>query len=122
MDTRPKKEPTKSPKVYTRTGDKGKTSLIGGTRVSKAHRRLDAYGTVDELNSWIGIIIHDLQAELPQSESATLATLLQEIQSDLFDLGSQLATEDATLRTQLPMIANDRITFLEKEMDRFTEH
>ena len=73
-------------KIYTRSGDKGRTSLIGGRRVSKTHYRLEAYGTVDELNAHLGLLV----AQLPAS-SAQLSTL-QQIQNTLFVLGAQLAT------------------------------
>ncbi len=73
-------------KIYTRSGDKGRTSLIGGRRVSKTHYRLEAYGTIDELNAHLGL----LAAQLPAS-SAQLSTLLR-IQRTLFVLGAQLAT------------------------------
>ena len=73
-------------KIYTRSGDKGRTSLIGGRRVSKTHYRLEAYGTIDELNAYLGLLV----AQLPAS-SAQLSTL-QQIQNTLFVLGAQLAT------------------------------
>ena len=73
-------------KIYTRTGDKGKTSLIGGKRVSKTHQRLEAYGTIDELNAHIGLLL----AQLPADESER-TTLLQ-VQNILFVVGAQLAT------------------------------
>lgn len=74
-------------KIYTATGDAGTTSLVGGTRVPKNSPRLEAYGTVDELNSWLGLIIANLPADDPQAE------LLTWVQNRLFDLGSTLATE-----------------------------
>ena len=73
--------------IYTRTGDEGVTSLIGGARVSKDSARLEAYGTVDELNSWIGLV--GTSALIAPSE----AKLLQEIQSRLFDIGAILAAD-----------------------------
>lgn len=73
-------------KIYTRSGDKGRTSLIGGRRVSKTHYRLEAYGTIDELNAHLGLLV----AQLPSS-SAQLSTLLR-VQNTLFVLGAQLAT------------------------------
>ena len=73
-------------KIYTRSGDKGRTSLIGGRRVSKTHYRLEAYGTIDELNAHLGLLV----ARLPAS-SAQLSTLLR-VQNTLFVLGAQLAT------------------------------
>jgi cob(I)alamin adenosyltransferase len=107
-----------STKVYTRTGDQGKTSLIGGTRVSKAHLRLETYGTVDELNSVIGVVI---AAANTQKSSATLQAFLQRIQSDLFDIGSHLACEDNELRKKLPLVHEDHIVELENAMDEFSK-
>ncbi|MCB0512973.1 MAG: ATP:cob(I)alamin adenosyltransferase, partial [Bacteroidetes bacterium] len=69
-------------KIYTKTGDKGTTSLIGGTKVSKGHLRIEAYGTVDELNSYIGIV----QSKLKPKDSLLL--LLAEIQNNLFVMGA----------------------------------
>ena len=76
-------------KIYTKTGDRGQTSLVGGKRVSKYDVRLEAYGTVDELNSYLGMLI----ATLPVSSSDT--ELLQFIQNKLFVVGSYLATDTA---------------------------
>ena len=104
-----------SSKVYTRTGDKGKTSLIGGTRVSKAHLRLETYGTVDELNSVIGVVIAELSGE-----AESLTPFLQRIQSDLFEIGSHLACEDKNLRERLPLVHEDHIAELESKMDEFS--
>lgn len=73
--------------VYTRTGDLGTTSLVGGTRVSKDNPRLEAYGTVDELNSWLGLIV------ISQSLNADDKAFITWIQNRLFDIGSMLATE-----------------------------
>ena len=73
-------------KIYTKTGDKGTTSLVGGTRVSKTHVRLEAYGTVDELNANLGVLI----TYLPDEEDKTL---VRHIQDRLFAVGSNLATE-----------------------------
>ena len=72
--------------LYTRTGDKGMTSLVGGQRVPKTHPRLEAYGTIDELNSHIGLLLSEL-------EEATDKTLLTNIQNLLFSIGSMLATD-----------------------------
>jgi cob(I)alamin adenosyltransferase len=108
-------------KIYTRTGDKGKTSLVGGARVSKAHLRLDTYGTVDELNSVIGVLRIQARAELQEhAEFAALDQFLFEIQNDLFNVGSQLACGDAAMREQLPNIAPDTVANLEKKMDEFS--
>ena len=111
----------RAPKIYTRTGDKGKTSLIGGTRVSKSNQRLEAYGTIDELNSVIGVLQCDIKTELgTRKEAAELHAILSHLQNELFDVGSQLACEDAELRKKLPTIGEERITELEQLMDRFT--
>lgn len=107
-----------SSKVYTRTGDKGKTSLIGGTRVSKAHLRLETYGTVDELNSVIGVVIAELDPDL--TEHSSLIVFLQRTQADLFEIGSQLACEDKSLRERLPIVHEDHIAELEVKMDEFS--
>ena len=90
-------------KIYTRTGDRGQTSLVGGKRVSKYDVRLEAYGTVDELNSYLGMLI----ATLPVSSSDT--ELLQFIQNKLFVVGSYLATDTAftELREASRMKATD---------------
>jgi len=97
-------------KIYTKTGDKGKTSLFGGTRVSKADDRLEAYGTIDELNSYIGLI-RDTQ------ESAERKSLLKEIQDRLFTIGANLATDKASKMAQVPDLLEEDIELLEKEMD-----
>ena len=98
-------------KVYTKTGDTGLTSLIGGTRVFKSSHRIDAYGTVDELNSWIGLV-------RDQDVNAARRGLLKEVQDRLFTLGATLATDPAAaLRKALPaMIAAD-VTLLEDAID-----
>lgn len=102
-------------KVYTKTGDSGTTGLIGGTRVPKHHLRLEAYGTVDELNSYIGLIrSHDIEAKSKE--------LLLTIQNKLFLIGSRLATDEekSDLKQKLPIEESD-ILLLEKEMDRMDE-
>lgn len=117
-----------SSKVYTRTGDKGKTSLIGGSRVLKSNIRLEAYGTIDELNSLMGLLIHDLQIDLASASNDTnaecdpIAAFLTAIQNDLFNAGSQLACEDPGLRSKLPGLSSERISDLELEMDRYSKN
>lgn len=102
-------------KLYTKTGDEGRTALFGGQRVSKAHPRVSAYGAVDEANAVIG-----LAAAIAQGR---LRTLLEEIMSDLFDLGAELATPpdegaEAKLGQRLASNVDDRrITALEREID-----
>jgi cob(I)alamin adenosyltransferase len=98
-------------KVYTKTGDAGTTSLVGGKRVAKDDARLEAYGTIDELNSWIGLIV--ATSVLPADDDATL----QWIQNKLFDLGSELATEPES-KWQPKQITADDVAHLEAEIDR----
>jgi cob(I)alamin adenosyltransferase len=98
-------------KIYTKTGDKGQTALIGGRRVSKSDLRIDAYGTVDELNSWIGLV-RDQPVHKERRE------LLKEIQDRLFTIGSELATDpDKETKRPMPAIIPDDVTFLEQAMD-----
>jgi cob(I)alamin adenosyltransferase len=122
------------PKIYTRTGDKGKTSLIGGSRVAKSHLRLEAYGTLDELNSALGVVAAIAQTltltSIPKFSSVTapqslhtpqqLHIFILEIQCDLFNLGSQLACEDENIRARMPHLADTRIEELEKLIDECT--
>jgi len=99
-------------KLYTKTGDKGETGLIGGTRVSKTDIRLEAYGTVDELNAQIGLLV----AEDVKSEHAGF---LQFIQNLLFTVGSNLATDITKTDYRLASVMKDEyITAIEEEIDR----
>jgi cob(I)alamin adenosyltransferase len=98
-------------KIYTKTGDKGITSLIGGTRVPKYHLRIEAYGTVDELNSHIGLI--RCQPIDPQAEQ-----VLKEIQDRLFTIGASLAADPETSRMKIPDLHAEDISLLEREMDQ----
>jgi len=99
-------------KIYTKTGDKGETSLFGGTRVSKDHIRIEAYGTIDELNACIGLIRDYLDAED--------LLLITEIQNRLFNIGSILATEKQS-NFPIPSIKVEHIEVLEKWMDKTDE-
>ena len=101
-------------KVYTKTGDQGETSLFGGSRVSKGHLRIHAYGTVDELNSYIGLLSDLLPDESRKSE-------LLRIQDRLFRLGALLATENEASKKRLPSITLEDIGFLEASIDRIEE-
>ena len=102
-------------KIYTRGGDKGKTSLLGGSRISKADRRIDAYGNVDELNSWVGLL-------RDQQVNANRHLLLVEIQDRLFTIGSHLANEKADSdRFQIPEIHEEDVTRLEEAIDQMNE-
>lgn len=101
-------------KIYTKTGDRGTTSLIGGTKVPKNDIRIETYGTVDELNSWIGMINDQLQGKL---EAATL----KEIQDRLFTIGSSLATDASKdSKMKLPDLHDTDVQQLESEIDKMT--
>ena len=102
-------------KIYTRTGDKGQTSLIGGTRVLKFHPRIEAYGTIDELNSYIGLI-------RDQDIDDHFKGVLLEIQDRLFTAESIIALDPGAEATiKLPELNDTDITFLEQEIDRMNE-
>ena len=102
-------------KIYTRTGDKGQTSLIGGTRVPKFHPRIEAYGTIDELNSYIGLI-------RDQDIDKHFKDVLLEIQDRLFTAESIIALDPgAAPKIKLPELHDSDITFLELEIDRMNE-
>jgi cob(I)alamin adenosyltransferase len=107
-------------RIYTRTGDKGTTALVGGRRVPKEHGRINAYGTIDELNSIIGIVRTYLAEYVGRlgSEGAWYAEMLRRIQNELFDVGSELATPlDGEYEGMHRMSALE-IDLLENEMDR----
>lgn len=97
-------------KIYTKTGDKGQTSLIGGTRVPKHHIRIESYGTVDELNSYIGLI---RDQQIDEHSKA----ILIEIQDRLFTIGSSLASDPEKSKMKIPDLKESDIELLEKEMD-----
>jgi cob(I)alamin adenosyltransferase len=100
-------------KIYTKTGDQGTTSLIGGTKVPKSALRIEAYGTVDELNSFIGLLADHL------NNAGTTTPLLGEIQDRLFTIGSSLACDpDKEPRLKIPDLKEDDILTLENEIDR----
>lgn len=102
-------------KIYTKTGDAGKTSLIGGTKVYKSNIRIESYGTVDELNSYIGLCSDSLQDE-------TTKATLKEIQDRLFTIGSSLACDpDKEPLMKIPDLKETDINFLEQEIDRMNE-
>lgn len=95
--------------IVTKTGDKGKTSLIGGKRVSKASVRVDAYGTIDELNAFLGWVRSEIK-------DADLSSIIKEIQTDLFILGTDLA---APLNIKVPRIKNSHIERLESLISKY---
>ncbi len=102
-------------KIYTKTGDKGTTSLIGGTKVSKSHIRIESYGTIDELNSFIGLCVDTI------GDNKT-KIVLKEIQDRLFTIGSSLACDpDKEPMLKLPDLKESDIAFLETEIDTMNE-
>mgnify|MGYP003669799536 CR=1 FL=1 len=102
-------------KIYTKTGDKGTTSLFTGTRVPKHHARIESYGTIDELNSHLGLL---RDQDIDGGSKKTLAL----IQEKLFTIGSILATEpEKDKRLKIPRISLKDIEFLELEMDKMNE-
>ena len=98
-------------KIYTKTGDKGTTSLFGGERVPKHHLRIESYGTMDELNSYIGLI---RDQEINKKSYA----ILIEIQDRLFTIGSILATVPGNTKVKVPQLQEDDVLLLENEIDR----
>jgi len=101
-------------KIYTKKGDKGNTSLLGGTRVPKSHLRIETYGTVDELNSHIGLI-RDQQID------QIIVKVLIQIQNQLFTIGSHLASDPEKAKAKIPDLNEKEITLLENEMDQMHE-
>lgn len=102
-------------KIYTKTGDKGTTSLIGGTKVPKSHLRIESYGTVDELNSYIGLC-----RDLLTNEEARV--LLLEVQDRLFTIGSSLACDPVKEPgLKIPDLKEEDVILLEKDMDRMND-
>ena len=101
-------------KVYTKKGDSGTTQLIGGTRIPKHSLKIEAYGTVDELNSWLGLI-------RDQEINREYVVQLVEIQDRLFTLGSHLANDKSASKMKLPEIHEQDVDFLEKSMDVMDE-
>jgi cob(I)alamin adenosyltransferase len=98
-------------KIYTKTGDKGTTSLIGGTRLSKASLQIETYGTIDELNAYIGLV-RDQPINEPRRD------ILKEIQDRLFTIGSILASEPEQTKKTIPDLYDQDVKILEIEMDK----
>src|ERR1044071_10154602 len=94
-------------KIYTKTGDAGTTALFGGKRVSKADLRVDAYGTVDELNSYLGLLFEE--------------DLIIQIQDRLFTIGAILATEPGNTKVKVPRLSEEDVIVLEKAIDKMEE-
>ena len=104
-----------SPKIYTKTGDGGKTSLLGGKKVAKSHDRIEAYGNVDELNSFIGFLKDQKEVE------ARIGNQFYWIQEHLFNIGSLLATESDFSGFELPSVTINEVKQLEAWIDRYTD-
>jgi cob(I)alamin adenosyltransferase len=118
-----KKESFSDPKlainrVYTRKGDSGKTSLVGGQKVSKASLRIRCYGAVDELNAFTGVARQSI-IDAENEAFAPLVRILKRVQHELFNLGSVLATRPEDLHEKQPRIRADEVELLENEIDEF---
>ena len=100
-------------KVYTRTGDAGQTSLVSGTRVDKDDPRLDAYGTIDELNSNLGVLLHSTKLDNPE-----VIAIVRKAQNKLFNIGGYLANDKAD---KLYGVTQEDVTELERMMDQMNE-
>lgn len=105
-------------RIYTRGGDEGKTSLVGGQRVAKNSLRIDCYGTVDELNAFIGMA---RVSSLERAECAALEPILLRVQHELFNLGSILATKPEDIHPKQPRVTAAEVEQLEREIDHFNE-
>ena len=103
-------------KVYTLTGDKGTTSLVGGQRVAKDDIRVEAYGTVDELNAHIGMLAHAIKGKMPEVEQ-----LIFKIQNKLFNLGAYLATEQKDAESPVYGLSDDDVKAVEAMIDTLDE-
>lgn len=102
-------------KIYTKTGDEGSTSLIGGTKVAKSNLRIESYGNVDELNSYIGLIMDHLKEE-------TSLKILREVQDRLFTIGSSLACDpEKESKLRIPDLHEQDVLLLEHQIDRMNE-
>jgi len=106
-------------KIYTKAGDAGETGLFGGERIAKDNARVEAYGSVDELNCALGVARAALAADPALHDQDVLLTRLQ---SELFDLGAELATPpqrlDTKLASRIPLASDERVAALEREIDR----
>ncbi len=101
-------------KIYTKTGDAGKTSLFGGSRVSKNNLRIESYGTVDELNSWLGLVRDN-------ASNTHTRDILKKIQDRLFTIGAALAADPKKPKLKKPDLLEDDVMLLEKEIDRMEQ-
>lgn len=102
--------------IYTKTGDGGTTSLVGGSRVDKDDKRVEAYGTIDELNSHIGLL-----AEMLRRFNGGYYDELKAVQKNLFDIQTLLATEDETIYARLPQLQMEEVEILERQIDTISD-
>ncbi|MFT7304974.1 MAG: cob(I)alamin adenosyltransferase [Candidatus Azotimanducaceae bacterium] len=102
-------------KIYTRTGDKGETGLGDGSRISKTHPRVDAMGSVDELNSIVGVVVEELLIE-DQPELSEIAEFLRSLQHRIFDLGGEISIPG------FKIVSEAHVTAIEEDLDRLNEH
>ena len=105
-------------RVYTRRGDGGLTSLVGGQRVRKDHSRIECYGTVDELNSFVGLVLDSVN-QAPELHE--LGAILKRVQHELFNAGSILATLPEDVHPKQPRVTDAEVAQLEHEIDRMNE-
>ncbi len=105
-------------KVYTRAGDSGTSALIGGERVGKDTARLECYGTVDELNATLGLVIAALEGSAAEPR---LRPTIERIQNELFNVGTQLATPDADRRSRSPSVQQRHVEAMEAEIDSLNQ-
>lgn len=109
-------------KIYTKKGDQGETCLVSGEKVLKSHVRLESYGTLDELNSTLGVAISHIHSSPKKAElTKSLGDILFQVQNDLFNIGSQLACADEKLQKKLPTITEADIKKQETKIDELTE-
>ncbi len=110
-------------KIYTKAGDRGQTALVGGRFVDKDSGRIEAYGTVDELNAVVGLCRTANRSEAgPESARVTIDALLNRVQNELFNLGSLLSTLPADLHPNQPRITSAHVDALERDIDTLNEH
>lgn len=102
--------------IYTKTGDGGTTSLVGGSRVDKDDKRVEAYGTIDELNSHIGLL-----AEMLRRFNGGYYDELKAVQKNLFDIQTLLATEDETIYARMPQLQMEEVEILERQIDTISD-
>lgn len=110
-------------KIYTKTGDSGETSLVGGKRISKADDRLEAYGTIDELNSFLGALYYMINDDIEDSQELTNdQRLIIYIQNQLFVVGANLATDpEATEYKDASILKPEAVTVLEQRIDKLSD-